>query len=138
MIRKSWRQPWSGTQATLPHDSVPHHPMLQHHFADMEQQKDASSLGMWVFLITEIMFFGGMFAAYLVYRYNFYDAFVAGSTSLNVWIGGSNTCVLIVSSLTTAMAVHSAQLGRARAVVVDLVITLIFGFTSLWLWAVVY
>jgi len=128
----------SETQATLPHDSVPHHPMLQHHFADMEQQKDASSLGMWVFLITEIMFFGGMFAAYLVYRYNFYDAFVAGSTSLNVWIGGINTCVLIVSSLTMAMAVHSAQLGRQRALVIYLVLTLIFGFTFLGLKAVEY
>ena len=61
--------------------------MLQHHFTDMEQQKEAASMGMWVFLITEIMFFGGMFAAYLVYRYWYYGAFALGSTSLNVWIG---------------------------------------------------
>src|SRR5256885_13494911 len=93
---------------------------------------------MLVLLITGIMVLGRMFVAYLVYRYNFYDAFVAGSTSLNVWIGGINTCVLIVSSLTMAMAVHSPQLGRQRAVGIYLVLTLIFGFPFLGLKGVEY
>lgn len=124
--------------ATLTHDAVPHHEMLQHHFQDMEQQHEASQLGMWVFLITEIMFFGGMFAAYLVYRFWFYDTFVAASTSLNVWIGGTNTVVLICSSLTMAMAVRSAALGRQKWIVIFLVLTLIFGLTFLGLKGVEY
>lgn len=118
-------------QAALTHDAVPHHEMLQHHFEDMEQQREASQLGMWVFLITEIMFFGGMFVAYLVYRFWFYDTFVAASTSLNVWIGGINTAVLICSSLTMAMAVHSAAVGRSKAIVGFLIVTLLLGFTFL-------
>src|SRR6516162_1366593 len=105
--------------------------MLQHHFDNMEQQKDASMLGMWIFLITEIMFFGGMFAAYLVYRYLFYNEFVWGSTSLNIWWGGANTLVLICSSLTMALAVHCAQLGMRKMLMFFLFLTLVFGFVFL-------
>ena len=112
--------------------------MQQHHFENMEQQREASSLGMWIFLITEIMFFGGMFSAYLVYRYWYYGAFVAGSTSLNVWIGGTNTAVLIGSSLTMAMAVHSAALGKQKLLVMFLVLTLMLGCVFLGLKAVEY
>ena len=108
-------------------DAVHPPSMLQHHFSDMEQQKDAASMGMWVFLVTEIMFFGGMFAAYLVYRYWYYGAFVLGSTSLNIWFGGINTAVLICSSLTMAMAVHSAALGARKALIVFLILTMLLG-----------
>ena len=115
-----------------------HHPMLQHHFDNMEQQKEASQLGMWIFLITEIMFFGGMFAAYLVYRYSFYNEFVWGSTSLNIWWGGINTLVLICSSLTMALAVHSAQLGMRRLLMFFLVLTLGLGLVFLGIKAIEY
>jgi len=105
--------------------------MLQHHFDNMEQQKEASFLGMWVFLITEIMFFGGLFAAYLVYRYLYYTTFAASSSSLNIWLGGINTAVLIASSLTMAMAVYSSQMGRQKRLLIYLVLTLILGCTFL-------
>lgn len=117
----------------------PHgHPMLQHHFEDMQQQRTASSLGMWVFLLTEIMFFGGMFMAYMIYRYWYYDAFVLGSTSLNIWIGAINTGVLILSSLTMAMAVHSAEIGKRKALIIYLVFTMLLGLVFLSLKGVEY
>ncbi|HVL68650.1 MAG TPA: cytochrome c oxidase subunit 3 family protein [Vicinamibacterales bacterium] len=94
-----------------PHDghSHPHHPKLQHHFDDMAQQAEASTLGMWVFLVTEIMFFGGLFMAYLMYRWANPDGFQEASAHLSIWLGGFNTAVLIFSSLTMAMAVRAAQ-----------------------------
>ena len=66
-----------------------HHPQLQHHFYSMDQQLEASTLGMWVFLVTEIMFFGGLFMAYIVYRYWYPDAWAAASNHLNVRMGGA-------------------------------------------------
>ena len=86
-------------------------PVLQHHFADMEQQRTASSLGMWLFLATEFMFFGGMFCTYLIYRLWYYPEFAAGSNSLDIVLGTVNTAVLICSSLTVVLAVRAAQLG---------------------------
>jgi len=112
-------------------DSAHAHPMLQHHFDDMEQQREAAFLGMWVFLITEIMFFGGLFMAYMVYRYLYHNAFVAGSTSLDLRLGAFNTVVLIASSLTMAMAVWCSEVGRRRWLVIFLVLTLILGFVFL-------
>jgi cytochrome c oxidase subunit 3 len=100
---------------------------LQHHFADLEQQKEASTLGMWAFLVTEILFFGGMFTVYTVYRYLYYDAFAAGSHHLNWPLGSFNTAVLIGSSLTMALAVHCAALGRRRATVGWLLGTILLG-----------
>ena len=88
-----------------------HNPALKHHFVDMEQQREASSLGMWLFLATEIMFFGGMFCAYLIYRYWYFPDFAAASSSLDITLGTVNTAVLICSSLTVVMAVRAAQLG---------------------------
>jgi cytochrome c oxidase subunit III len=95
-----------GTPSTHIHA---HHPKLQHHFDDMAQQSEASTLGMWVFLVTEIMFFGGLFMAYLVYRYASPEGFAEASHHLNVTWGAVNTVVLIVSSLTMALAVRAAQ-----------------------------
>jgi len=108
---------------------VPHHPetTLKHHFANAEQQKDASTVGMWVFLVTEIMFFGGMFLAYFAYRQAYPAAFASASNKTNLLIGASNTTVLICSSLTMAMAVHSAAVGKRKLLVAFLVLTLILG-----------
>ena len=83
-----------------------HHQALQHHFRDLEQQKAASSLGMWVFIAQEVLFFGGLFATYTVYRMKYPEAFVAGSHHLSWKVGFFNTLVLIASSLTLAMAVY--------------------------------
>jgi cytochrome c oxidase subunit 3 len=107
--------------------ATPHHPRLQHHFYSMEQQLETSTLGMWVFLVTEIMFFGGLFMAYLVYRMWFFHDFEEGSRLLNVTMGATNTIVLICSSLTMALAVRSAQLGRKAALLVNLALTMFFG-----------
>jgi cytochrome c oxidase subunit 3 len=104
-----------------------HHPALVHHFDDMEQQREASTFGMWVFLLTEIMMFGGLFGAYLIYRIKYYDAFVAGSSSISVNWGFANTLVLIGSSFTMAMAVWAAQKGIRRAQVWFLIGTMILG-----------
>src|SRR5436190_24150880 len=91
-----------------------HHPYLQHHFDSMAQQMEASTLGMWVFLVTEIMFFGGLFMAYLVYRYQSPTGFQEASHHLNLYWGAANTAILIVSSLTMAFAVRAAQTSQKR------------------------
>lgn len=88
---------------------------------------DAATLGMWTFLITEVLFFGGMFAAYSIYRGMYPDAFASTSEYMNVVLGGTNTAVLICSSLTMAMAVRSAQLSRRGALIRYLIFTMIFG-----------
>ena len=102
-------------------------PYLAHHFDDMEQQSQAASLGMWIFLAQEIMFFGGLFCGYAVYRSSFPEAFSAGSYSLAIGWGCFNTVVLIGSSLTMALAVRSAQLGRKAGIIKWLVITMFLG-----------
>ncbi len=108
-----------------------HGPELRHHFVDAEQQRDAASLGMWLFLGTEIMFFGGMFLAYLVYRSWYYNEFAAGSRSINIWLGTINTAVLICSSLTVALGVRAAQMGKRKLLVTLLSITIVFGLAFL-------
>jgi len=109
-----------------------------HQFEDADQQKDASTLGMWVFLLTEILFFGGMFLAYAVYRIAYPAAWAAASHHLDVRLGGINTVVLIVSSLTMAMAVHAAQLGRRQQLVVFLILTMLLGGVFVGIKAVEY
>jgi cytochrome c oxidase subunit III len=101
--------------------------LLAHHFEDLEQQHRAASLGMWIFLGTELMVFGGLFTAYAVYRAIYPDAFAAGSQHLNVWYGGVNTVVLLTSSLTMALAVWAAQVGRRQMLVACLVATALLG-----------
>src|ERR1700687_2276520 len=108
-----------------------HNPALKHHFATMEQQREASSLGMWLFLATEIMFFGGMFCAYLIYRYWYFPDFAAASKSLDITLGTVNTAVLICSSLTVVLAVRAAQLGKRHDQVVYLALTLVLGLAFL-------
>jgi len=115
-----------------------HPAALRHHFETSEQQKDASTIGMWLFLVTEIMFFGGMFMAYIAYRGAYPDAFGIASNNLNIFWGGLNTFVLILSSLTMAMAVHSAALGKQRAIVVYMILTMCLGLTFLGVKAIEY
>jgi cytochrome c oxidase subunit 3 len=104
---------------------------LREQFDTADQQKDASTLGMWIFLITEVMFFGGMFLAYSIYRAKYPEVFAVASTSLNVKIGAANTLVLICSSFTMVMAVRSSQLGKRRDIIWWLIGTLILGMTFL-------
>ena len=100
---------------------------LREQFDDSDQQRSASALGMWIFLITEIMFFGGMFLAYTIYRSTFPHVFALASSSLNVYIGAANTVVLLCSSFTMVLAVRASQLGQKRAIIAFLILTLILG-----------
>ncbi|HUS18298.1 MAG TPA: cytochrome c oxidase subunit 3 family protein [Terriglobales bacterium] len=109
------------------HADAPHHPRQFHHFDTMEQQYQSSSLGMWVFLIQEIMFFGGLFVAYLVYRHKYYEAFGIASATLRIDLGAFNTAVLIGSSLTMALAVNAAQRGLRKRLMTFIVLTMILG-----------
>jgi cytochrome c oxidase subunit 3 len=104
-----------------------HSTALAHQFDDIEQQHDSASLGMWIFLSTEIMFFGGMFLGYALYRGKYAPAYAQASRHLDVLLGGINTGVLLCSSLTMALAVHAAQLGGRRTVVLFLIATIALG-----------
>ncbi len=115
-----------------------HEPGLQHQFEDMHQQEESVSIGMWAFLAQEIMFFGGLFTAYLVFRWRFPMAFAAGSNHLDEFMGGLNTLVLIVSSLTMALTVYYAQKGNRTLQVVMIVLTMLFGATFLGVKAIEY
>ncbi len=111
---------------------------LRHHFENMEQQRGAASMGMWVFLITELMFFGGMFMAYLLYRYEYFTAWQEGSQLMDFWIGTVNTAVLICSSLTMVLAMLAAQRGRRRLTSVMLTVTICFAIAFLVLKGIEY
>jgi cytochrome c oxidase subunit 3 len=124
-----------GLAATHEHAS---HPALRHHFANMDQQREAGTLGMWVFLVTEIMFFGGMFLAYTLYRYHYPVAFATASNHLDIRLGAINTAVLIISSFTMAMAVYTTQIGKRRGSIICLILTMILGATFLGIKAVEY
>jgi cytochrome c oxidase subunit III len=100
---------------------------VAHQFDDAEQQREAGLLGMWTFLTTEVLFFGGLFTGYAVYRHLHPEAFHIGSHFLNLPLGTVNTAVLILSSLTMALAVHAAQTGRRRPLVLLLIATLVLG-----------
>ncbi len=100
-------------------------------FDNAGQQRVAANMGMWVFLSTEVMFFGGLFLSYLVYRHMHLNSFIAGSNDLNFWIGTINTMVLLCSSFTMALAVRSAQVGKNRALVLLLSLTLVLGLVFL-------
>ncbi len=104
---------------------------VAHHFDDAEQQFEAARLGMWVFLATEVLFFGGLFTGYVYYRTEYPAAFVEGSKYLDVALGTLNTAVLLTSSLTMVLAIHAIQSNRRRAAVRLLVATSILGATFL-------
>src|SRR6478672_4783760 len=115
-----------------------HPPGLQHQFEDMKQQEESVSIGMWMFLVQEIMFFGGLFTVYLVFRSRFPMAFAAGSNHLDAFLGGLNTLVLIVSSLTMALTVYFAQKNNRNMQVIMILLTMAFGATFLGVKAVEY
>jgi cytochrome c oxidase subunit III len=109
-----------------------HSPALVHQFETKEQQHEAGNLGMWIFLATEIMFFGGVFMAYIVYRALHLEAFIQGSHFLDVTFGATNTAVLICSSLTMVLAIRAAQVGKGKAqIAFYLILTMILGATFL-------
>jgi len=118
------------------HGSAPlhptgHHPRpeehVAHHFDSAAQQRDVATLGMWCFLATEILFFGGALVAYGIYRMMWFDSFRAGSSLILEWCGALNTGVLLCSSLTMALAVRAAGLGDNKALVRFLIPTIILG-----------
>ena len=106
-------------------------PELRHHFVDLPQQREAASLGMWVFLVTEVLFFGGMFLAYVIYRSMYRRAFEMASNQLDIKLGAFNTAVLIMSSLTMALAVWASAVGKRKLIVFFLLLTMVLGATFL-------
>jgi cytochrome c oxidase subunit 3 len=115
-----------------------HDPNLAHHFETPAQQYASAKTGMWVFLATEILMFGGLFCAYAVYRANHPEVFLYAHEYLDKWLGFINTCVLLISSFTMAMAVRCAQLGQTRGVVLLCALTLLGGFGFMGIKAVEY
>jgi cytochrome c oxidase subunit 3 len=112
--------------------------VLAHQFDDVEQQHAADAFGMWIFLTTEILIFGGLLVVYVVYRSAYPRDFAAAAGRLNVLIGVINTLVLLTSSLTMVLAVHAARLGRRRPLIIGLVITALLGLIFLGLKAIEY
>jgi cytochrome c oxidase subunit 3 len=121
---------------TTPHDV--HGTGLAHHFDDLAQQHESANLGMWAFLLSEVMFFGGMFLCYIVYRNLYPEAFHLASEKLDWKLGGVNTAVLICSSLTMALAIRGAQVGRRGTQVVCLLLTMALGLVFLGIKATEY
>jgi cytochrome c oxidase subunit 3 len=130
------------TDATTPehapdkHDEHEHahgdHPKwLQHHWDTPAQQFDAAKIGMWAFLGQELLFFSGLFVAYAIYRTWFGEAFAAGSHELNRTMGAANTCVLLFSSLTAALAVRSSQVGKKNETTMWILLTIGCAFVFL-------
>src|SRR5512140_1438593 len=113
-------------------------PELRHHFDDMGQQHEAATLGMWLFLATEVLFFGGLFMAYMLYRVWYPGTFGDASRTLDITLGTVNTMVLITSSLTMALAVHAAATGQRRGTMMFLVLTMILGVVFLGIKGVEY
>ena len=107
-------------------------------FETLDQQKESATLGMWIFLVTEVLFFGGLFLTYTINRSAFSTAFGIGSNTLDITLGAGNTVVLIMSSLTMAMAVWSAQVGKKKLVSIFLIATLGLGTVFLGVKAVEY
>ena len=118
-----------GSKVAKAYPSTAHH--VAHQFEDVEQQHESSTLGMWVFLATEVMFFGAAFAAYMVYRTQYPAAWAFGSHHLNELFGTINTAVLLTSSLTVALAVHAAQEGKTDRIARLLLITVALAFVFL-------
>ncbi len=114
------------------------HSIVEHQFDDMAQQKETTTLAMWAFLLTEVLFFGGLFGAYTMLRHRFPEAFAVASNSLDLTLGAVNTAVLIGSSLTMALAVHAAQTNKRKQIILFLVLTIALGSVFLGIKAVEY
>jgi cytochrome c oxidase subunit III len=104
-------------------------PHLAHHFDTYQQQFDAGKLGIWLFLLTEVLFFSGLFCAYTIYRGMHPEVFVYAHYFLNTTMGAINTCVLLISSLTAAWAVRNAQLAQRKLLVLNITITILCACT---------
>src|SRR5690554_2211295 len=115
--------PHVGPSAGGPAPAADHPPYLKHYFVSAEQQFDAAKLGMWLFLVTEILLFGGMFVAYGIYRAMYPELFVEASTQLDTVMGGLNTVVLLASSLTVAWAIRGAQTDNQKVLFWNLIAT---------------
>ncbi len=115
-----------GARAALNHAPA-HEPFLQHHFTNAEQQFDASKIGMWLFLVTELLLFGGLFVAYGILQSMHPEAFVEAHHHLDRTLGAFNTRVLLLSSFTMVMAVWAAQVGKRKALIVYLSVTLVLA-----------
>ncbi|MEX2605584.1 MAG: cytochrome c oxidase subunit 3 family protein [Gracilimonas sp.] len=104
--------------------STSHPTHVQHHFVDSDQQFDTAKMGMWVFLVNEILFFGGLFCAYIIYRAWYPELFSEAALELDTFWGAVNTVVLIGSSLTVAMAIRSVQKDQIKGLKINLLITI--------------
>ena len=116
--------------ANVQHHGEYHH-HTAHHFADADAEYNASKFGVWLFLCTEILMFGGLFVGYIIYHQKYPEIFHAGASFLNWKLGALNTVVLLVSSLTMALSIHYAQLGNKKAVLWHLYLTLACAFVFL-------
>jgi cytochrome c oxidase subunit 3 len=117
------------------HEDLQH---LAHQFEDLDQQNECYLVGMWTFLVTEIMFFGAIFAAYFLYRSMYHEAFVDAHHHLDITWGTVNTFILLFSSLTMALAVHAAQIGKRISMINWLGITVVLAFAFLGVKAIEY
>jgi cytochrome c oxidase subunit 3 len=108
-----------------------HGPELRHHFETPDQQVDTSTIGMWTFLVTEIMFFSGMFFAYALYRSMYHDAFASTSKHMDLIVGAVNTAVLLCSSYTMVLAVRASKLGQRRGTMLFIAATMFLGLVFL-------
>jgi len=126
--------------ASIAHAEVDEYPVHVHHqFEDIEQQNESYIVGMWTFLVTEVMFFGALFLAYILYRWNYQPDFYRVHENLSVLWGGINTTLLLISSFTMVMGVHFAQLRNKKMVLANLGATcvlaagfLVIKFTQEW------
>ena len=115
----------------MSNSSSSHPAYLQHHFADSTQQSESAKLGMWLFLVTEILLFGGLFCFYAIYRAWNPEIFHNAHFELDVTMGTINTIVLITSSVTMALAIRCIQLGQKQKAILNLSITLVLAFVFL-------
>ncbi|HEX6961506.1 MAG TPA: cytochrome c oxidase subunit 3 family protein [Lacipirellula sp.] len=115
------------TPAAIPTKFSSSGPVVAHHFEDWEQQYDSCVLGMWTFLVSEVMFFGGAFTTYMVYRWSYPEAFAHASQHLDIYWGTFNTFVLLTSSLTMALAVRAAHLSQSRTAGLFIIATILLG-----------
>ncbi|MDB5173290.1 MAG: cytochrome c oxidase subunit [Phycisphaerales bacterium] len=106
---------------------TPEHSLVAHQFEDAGQQREASRLGMWAFLSTEILFFGAVFVAYAVYRLRWPDDYRQGSLELKWYLGAINTAVLLLSSFFMALGVHASELGQNSRLIRNLILTIVLG-----------
>lgn len=115
-----------------------HAPFIAHHFYTAEQQFDSGKLGIWLFLVTEVLFFGGLFVAYIIYRYNRPEVFIDAHQYLDTLLGGLNTIVLLFSSLTMAWGVRAAQMGDNKTTAISVLVTMVCAAIFLGVKAVEY